>query len=562
MVTFSALTLMLTGFFPVAFAETNFTEVEQKFIQNTEPLKVAYVLGAAPIQYKNAREKAAGISYEVLNVIESTTQLEFEIVLINPHEPFDWSQFDIIAGMSKTYGNQSGIFTTPYLVTQESLFVHKDVSITSVEDLTSHVYGYVQIYDSENLERLPLTKRYASQKDLMMAVNKGEVHYGLASTYSISYYITQYDLRDIYTMPSTMEDKDYRFFLNNDAPELLSILNKAIHNIDDDTMNNIMISAVTTGQFGISWSDVYEGVRVYLIAGLILFVIFILWVNYSLQKNHNSLAGDNEQFKILANLSDELLFQYDGIENLIDFKGKGSDVFKNRSYYVDLQSRIKRFLSQGVSNGVSSFRFESSLSDTIVLQIYHYHLENDSNIIIGKIKDITEEVQREEYLINQSRKDGLTSLYNAKYTKESIQEFINTKPKERIDALVLVDMDDFKVINDTFGHLKGDYLLQEVSIALQNSFKNSKIIGRVGGDEFVVYVEDIDFDETGCDPANHYLASLNDIDFPISITSSVGISIITNQISYEQVFHEADYALYEAKDMKNRIKIFQEVTNG
>ncbi|HLV49336.1 MAG TPA: hypothetical protein VKY25_00220, partial [Erysipelothrix sp.] len=64
------------------------------------------------------------------------------------------------------------------------------------------------------------------------------------------------------------------------------------------------------------------------------------------------------------------------------------------------------------------------------------------------------------------------------------------------------------------------------------------------------------------DPANHYLASLNDIDFPISITSSVGISIITNQISYEQVFHEADYALYEAKDMKNRIKIFQEVTNG
>src|SRR5690554_4920801 len=103
MVTFSALTLMLTGFFPVAFAETNFTEVEQKFIQNTEPLKVAYVLGAAPIQYKNAREEAAGISYEVLNVIESTTQLEFEIVLINPHEPFDWSQFDIIAGMSKTY---------------------------------------------------------------------------------------------------------------------------------------------------------------------------------------------------------------------------------------------------------------------------------------------------------------------------------------------------------------------------------------------------------------------------------------------------------------------------
>lgn len=560
--TFSTLALMLTGFFPIVFADLDFTDDEETFMKNSKPLKVAYVIGAAPIQYKNAREEAAGISYEVLNVIEENTDLEFDIVLIDPYEPFDWSDFDIIAGMSKTYGHQTGIFTTPYLLTQEFLFINKDVSITSTEDLSNHIYGYAQIYDPDDLERLPSTKRYASEQELMMAVNKGEADYGLASSYTISYYITQYDLRNLYTMPSTIKDKDYRFYLQNDDPNLLSILNKSIENIDNGTMNNIMISAVATGQVGLAWSDFFDQIRVYLIFGLILFTMFILWVNYTLRKNRKTLAGDNEQFRILANLSEELLFQYDTNEYIIDFKGKASDTFKSKPYYVDLQTRIKRFLSQGVSNGASSFRFETSLSDTIVLRIYHYHLENNSNIIIGKIKDITDDVQREEDLIKQSRKDGLTSLYNAKYTKDSIQEFINTKPKTRIDALVLVDMDDFKVINDTYGHLKGDYLLQEVSKALKNSFKNSKIIGRIGGDEFVVYVEDIDFDETECAPANRYLASLNEIDFPISITSSVGISIISDQMSYEQVFHEADYALYEAKHMKNRIKIYQEVTNG
>lgn len=559
---FSTLTLVLAGFFSVVLAETDFTVDEMEFINNSKPLKVAYVIGAAPIQYKNAREEAAGISYEVLKVIEEKTQLKFEIVLLDPYEPFDWSTFDIIAGMPETSEDQTGFFTIPYLRTQESLFINKDVSITSTDDLSDHIYGYTQIYNSNGLTHLPSSKRYASQQELMLAVNNGEADYGLASSYTISYYITQYDLRNIYTMPSALDETAYCFYLHNDNPNLLSILNKSIMTLDNATMNNIMISSVSKGQANLTWSDFYEQVKVYFFLIFVIFTAFTLWVNYTLQKNRRTLAVDNEQYRILTNLSDELLFQYNTDEYKIDFKGKASEKFKSNPYYVDLQSHIKRFLRQGVSNGVSSFRFESSLSDTIVLQIYHYHLENDSNIIIGKIKDITEDVQREEYLINQSRKDGLTSLYNAKYTKESIQEFINTKPKERIDALVLVDMDDFKLINDTYGHLKGDYLLQEVSLALQNSFKNSKIIGRVGGDEFVVYVEDIDFDETECEAANHYLQTLNDIDFPIPITSSIGISIITNQISYEQVFQEADYALYEAKHTKNRIKIYQEVTNG
>ncbi len=556
------LLMFVNSVFVVANADFSLTEEEKEYVKQNPNPKIHFSIGDAPIQYRNVDEEFAGITYEFIQEIENLTGFEFELIGRNANDRIDATQFDLIAGASLTYGNYSYRYSEPYLVTQEFLFMNKNLKIESLKELESYTYGYTTPYNDANLQALTHKRQFKNSQALLRAVNDGTVDYGVTSIYTINYYITHFNLKNIEFVPTSMEGKDFRFLYVNDDPIFMSIIDKAIASVDDETFRLLFIKASASKEEGMLLYEMFEAFKSYFIYGIIACVAIILYYALRLKKAKKSLDSENQRFHILSNISDEMLFQYNLDTQIINFQGKESLEFKKAPHYEETKLRLKNFLNQKISDGVSSLKYEKKDGEVVIIRVYHYNLIGESNFIIGKIIDVTEEVNRHNSLLNQARVDGLTNLYNAKYTKAMVETLIESKPQDQVDALIIIDMDNFKKINDTYGHLQGDVLLQEVSVALSATFNNASIIGRMGGDEFLVYNRDIMNNDKCCDQAYSYLELLKTVEFPIEITSSVGVSLITDQTSYEKIFYEADYALYQAKRLKNRVKVYQEVSYG
>lgn len=144
--------------------------------------------------------------------------------------------------------------------------------------------------------------------------------------------------------------------------------------------------------------------------------------------------------------------------------------------------------------------------------------------------------------------DHLTDLLNRKTFQQLVETYINESFPQDADAFLLIDLDDFKSINDTYGHLVGDQALISFSQALTSTFRKSDYIGRIGGDEFVVFVKDIPTN----DFLNERLITLQDSlqsCFKIPLSCSIGISIVhKDTFQFKTAFDQADKALYESKN--------------
>ena len=107
------------------------------------------------------------------------------------------------------------------------------------------------------------------------------------------------------------------------------------------------------------------------------------------------------------------------------------------------------------------------------------------------MKNIQKEKERELAFINQAQRDSLTNLYNKMVTQDLIINTLeNIKPNSK-HALYLIDLDNFKNVNDSFGHAAGDIVLTQIADKLRQSFRETDIVGRIGGDEFLVMLKNI-----------------------------------------------------------------------
>ncbi|KTB56824.1 histidine kinase [Pseudomonas viridiflava ICMP 13104] len=158
-----------------------------------------------------------------------------------------------------------------------------------------------------------------------------------------------------------------------------------------------------------------------------------------------------------------------------------------------------------------------------------------------------------------SRTDSLTGLLNHGAWKDLLDlEFAKSRSQHRQCAIALLDIDHFKIINDTYGHLMGDTVLQNISEALVESLRDTDLIGRCGGDEFCVILPD-----TSSRQAEEILERLRQaiddftysLHFELRVSLSIGIAAHTPELTDASTWlHEADKALYLAKSNgRNRV---------
>lgn len=315
-------------------------------------------------------------------------------------------------------------------------------------------------------------------------------------------------------------------------------------------------------------------------------------VQEELQTSHTEAVSSEELMRIAIQESKQIVFEYDintkrlwkkaGVENCllsdsIMSRIPESVLEKNliaESSVEDFKDIFEQIQEKEVLEKIIKVKAESQIQwfKIIIKNIFDnkHHILNT----VGIIEDVTEKKVQEELiqegqkenkdLKERAEKDGLTGLYNAATVKMKVQEFLaSSRCKEGTHLFVLMDLDNFKQINDTFGHQYGDQVLKEVADTLRRKFRRDDILGRLGGDEFAALL----LNATGfevMDPVFLELCAALKKTYTkdgksVTISASFGIAEAPEYgTTFEELYEKSDLMLYKVKeDSKNGYQAYK-----
>lgn len=170
------------------------------------------------------------------------------------------------------------------------------------------------------------------------------------------------------------------------------------------------------------------------------------------------------------------------------------------------------------------------------------------------MEDIDEEKKKELELIHRSEHDGLTGLYNKVTTESLIKKYLASKEGSQGNhCIFVIDVDYFKNINDEFGHIFGDLILGKIALNLKEAFRDQDIVGRIGGDEFLVLMKNVTEVDALIKKAEQLSRKIRERYVQrgkkCQVSISMGISIFPSHgKNFEELYQHADTALYHSKN--------------
>lgn len=409
------------------------------------------------------------------------------------------------------------------------------------------------------------------------SIHAGLVHFNHNDTLSICYASKGFFDLMAYTKKEAIEEGKTTIidFVYKKDKELFM---DAISDIEGDSINaevrlfkknGEIIYCLMNGNYGIS----KDGNK----------SISAVFVDITEQKEmQEMLRMDRERYRIASELSNDVLYEYFIDIDKMVYTDKYMELFGR---YPVISNYVRDFLkrkdlihpddfgifleyctnlSEGNEFVTVECRIKDRLNDYIWCQIMGktiYDKEKKPSRVIGKMVNVDYQKRELDSLEYKATRDPLTGVYNKEVTIKKIEKYINGN-KNGKHALMFIDFDDFKKVNDNYGHLIGDKVLTHVMQSIKSVFVEGEIIGRIGGDEFVVFIGYIDGSDTISRKAEFLVNTLKttyyDDKCEISISGSVGIAIYPEDgIHYEQLIQCADKALYSVKNKgKNNYMLY------
>lgn len=300
----------------------------------------------------------------------------------------------------------------------------------------------------------------------------------------------------------------------------------------------------------------------------------VVFVDISEQKKMQELILlEGERYRIATELSNDILFEYHINEDEMIHTDKYKDIFGTLPIISDYRKNCDKRrdqihpddwgiylelcqdLAEGKNIIESQFRWKDRIGGYIWCQVMGKTIYDDHKMpirVIGKIVNVDTQKRELEALEYKATRDPLTGVYNKEVTIKKIDKYI-TGNKNGMHVLMFIDFDDFKSINDRYGHLQGDKVLIYVISRIKEIFSEGEIIGRIGGDEFVVFAGNISSVDEVMQKATTLKKELDTTYISdnkvIKISGSIGVALYPEAgIHYEQLMDRADQALYQVKE--------------
>ena len=235
-------------------------------------------------------------------------------------------------------------------------------------------------------------------------------------------------------------------------------------------------------------------------------------------------------------------------ESIVDKDSAAAEFYRNFT-----QSHLKEIYESGRRN--LTFKYQRKLADGIVRWVrneVNFLIDADSGqlCVMLTAKDIDAPKREAEKMAMAARMDKMTMLLNRETTMSDIRKILTEEPEEK-HALFMLDVDNFKALNDQLGHQTGDEFLISLAKEMQKCFRKIDVVGRVGGDEFFVLMRNITerahIENKACELLEISKRVCEKYE-KISFSVSVGISMFPEHgKTLEELYGNADAALYQAK---------------
>ena len=542
------------------FALLNLTPEEISYIKRREPVRAVSVDGAGPIQYTDSKGEIKGVAVDVLKEIEKRTGLTFTYTLLEKMGQFDsvYSDgTDILFGIPDQYARPNYKLSTPFMYSHTILYLNTAVNAQELKNKR-----FAATYGSALPEGIREDQAiyFQSREEAIKAVDSGLADFGYGNAYSLAFYTLQHGLRNIYTIPQGKEERAYRILFINDDPLLISIIEKALASFNPYELNNIILEATSQVEriitpslvIGTYGKEIFTAT--FFIIGLLIIALVIVL------NSHKKLNFQRKKYMAISEVSNEYLFEYSSLHKTLHLSNKFKTLFSTQTTLKAAQNTlISTLASLPIEESeVIELNLPSGKMHTFLLSAIKVSKQRSgTKTWIGKLLDISEEKAKQKHLENLAQKDGLTDLLNASTTRHQIEKRLTQKLPEERDFCILFDLDDFKAVNDSGGHLVGDRVLQTIGeIMLQTQSSTLDILGRVGGDEFCIYLIDVSSYETVISYCTSLLEIVRSRLQEEGVTISLGVVEVQKRETYEELYTRVDNALYTSKaNGKNRMEI-------
>lgn len=290
------------------------------------------------------------------------------------------------------------------------------------------------------------------------------------------------------------------------------------------------------------------------------------------RKKQEELRLRLEQHQIIMDQTTDILFEWDIRNDTLNFSSNWRKKFGYEPIADEISGRIP--LSENIhaddmsafvkimkdtANGKpyseTEFRIKNSEGEYSWCRIRataQFDDEGHAVKAVGVVLDINAEKQEKQNLLKMAQRDALTGIYNKATTNAIVNRRMEDYDFNVLQALLIIDVDFFKTVNDTYGHMAGDGILTKVAEQLKCNISYRDVVGRIGGDEFLVYLSKVENEADALEKA-HRIHSALGLLIPEEgvppITSSIGMAVFPHgTVNFEDLCRYADIALYLRKD--------------
>lgn len=312
------------------------------------------------------------------------------------------------------------------------------------------------------------------------------------------------------------------------------------------------------------------------------YLVFALMDITATKKDQEELRLSVERHKIIMEQAEDSLFEWNIAKDTMSYSSNFEKKFgyspigKDFSRQIRLASHIHPAdvpvltkLLEDMAGGAVYREIEIRTSDADgryrwcrIRASAQFDAMGQVSRVIGMLADIDEQKRTAQALQYQAERDELTQLYNRRMARQLIEAMLNEPCTQGYRAMLILDVDDFKQINDNRGHMFGDIVLKNVADILTRQFRGGDILSRIGGDEFLIFMSQIPDMETVKRRMSMVLDSIQDMCLERGIlfhpTCSIGAAFQpVDGNDFDTLFQHADEAMYAAKGQgKSRSQVY------